>query len=82
MDSSLLDLNDKSLERGNISFLFNPDLPTEKQFVVLDNNAKTYQRMKQSKRPAEIDEEINVMMVGLSNINSNVYMFSPPILWI
>ena len=24
MDSSLLDLNDKSLERGNISFLFNP----------------------------------------------------------
>lgn len=90
MDSSLLDVNDKSLERGNISFLFNPgifkklgvsgrqeintlsnilELPEGEQFIMLDNNAKTYQKMKNEPSNHDMEEEVDVLMVCLCSID-------------
>ena len=38
------------------------DLPEGQQFIVMDNNAKTYQRMKHEPKPNELEEEIDFLM--------------------
>ncbi|KAI6172419.1 hypothetical protein M3Y98_00971300 [Aphelenchoides besseyi] len=42
MDTTLLNMSDKSWERGDVSFLFNPELPSDRQSVVLDNKRRTF----------------------------------------
>lgn len=63
MDTSLVDLNDKSWERGDLSFIFNPENENDKQFVILDNKIQTYQRIKSDSKNGDLDEEIDVLMV-------------------
>lgn len=66
MDTSLVDLNDKNWERGDISFIFNPDQEPDRQFVILDNNAKTFQRVKSEAQEQDMEEEVDVLMVSES----------------
>lgn len=41
------------------------DLPEGQQFIVMDNNAKTFQLMKHEPKKHELEEEIDVLMVVL-----------------
>lgn len=44
-DTTLVDFNDMSWERGDISFIFNGDQKPNKSLAVLDNKAKRYKRV-------------------------------------
>lgn len=63
MDTSLLSMNDKSWERGDVSFLFNPNLPAERQSVVLDNKRRTFCQLKSNWSSSQVEEEVDVLMV-------------------
>ncbi|CAJ0585920.1 unnamed protein product, partial [Mesorhabditis spiculigera] len=63
MDTTLVDFNEKSWERGDITFLFDAEAETpEQQLVVLDNKLKVYQRIRHEESECEVDEEIDVLM--------------------
>uniref|UniRef100_A0A7E4VRU1 ANK_REP_REGION domain-containing protein n=1 Tax=Panagrellus redivivus TaxID=6233 RepID=A0A7E4VRU1_PANRE len=63
MDTTLVDFNDRSWERGDISFIYNPHVEHLKQhLVVLDNKLKKYQRMKGSEIQRDLEEEVDVLM--------------------
>ncbi|KAI6218180.1 Ankyrin repeat-containing protein [Aphelenchoides fujianensis] len=62
MDTSLLSMNDKSWERGDVSFLFNPNLPAERQSVVLDNKRRTFCQLKSNWSSSQVEEEVDVLM--------------------
>lgn len=63
MDTTLVDFNDRSWERGDISFIYNPHVEHLKQhLVVLDNKSKVYQRLKGSQVEKDIEEEVDVLM--------------------
>ena len=57
----------KAFERGDISFLFNPDLPDDQQSVVLNNKERTYTRLKENWTNAELEEHVDVLMVRAYN---------------
>uniref|UniRef100_A0A914XRY3 Ankyrin repeat domain-containing protein 13C n=1 Tax=Plectus sambesii TaxID=2011161 RepID=A0A914XRY3_9BILA len=63
LDTTLVDFNDRTWERGDISFIY--DSTAEKpheQLVILDNKAKVYQRIRHEESDAELDEEVDVLM--------------------
>uniref|UniRef100_A0A914YFE4 Ankyrin repeat domain-containing protein 13C n=1 Tax=Panagrolaimus superbus TaxID=310955 RepID=A0A914YFE4_9BILA len=63
MDTTLVDFNDRSWERGDISFIYNPQVEHLKQhLVVLDNKKKVYQKLKNSSVEKDIEEEVDVLM--------------------
>ncbi|KAI6197352.1 hypothetical protein M3Y94_01214000 [Aphelenchoides besseyi] len=62
MDTTLLNMSDKSWERGDVSFLFNPELPSDRQSVVLDNKRCTFCQLKSNWNSKQIEEEVDVMM--------------------
>lgn len=45
LDTTLIDFTDMKCQRGDLSFIFNGDAPPSQSFVVLDNEAKVYQRI-------------------------------------
>ncbi|CAJ0955992.1 unnamed protein product, partial [Mesorhabditis belari] len=63
MDTTLVDFNEKSWERGDITFLFDAEAPDpQHQLVVLDNKLKVYQRVRHEESECEVDEEVDVLM--------------------
>uniref|UniRef100_A0A0K0E5E9 ANK_REP_REGION domain-containing protein n=1 Tax=Strongyloides stercoralis TaxID=6248 RepID=A0A0K0E5E9_STRER len=63
LDTTLVDFNDRSWERGDISFIFNPCADkTENELIILDNKSKVFQRMRRIESDLELDEEIDVLM--------------------
>ncbi|GMT13736.1 hypothetical protein PFISCL1PPCAC_5033, partial [Pristionchus fissidentatus] len=80
MDTTLVDFNERSWERGDISFMFNAEAPDEDQLVVIDNNAKVYQRVRYQESEAEIDEEVDVLMssdIVSAQMSTKPISFSP-----
>lgn len=45
LDTTLIDFTDMKCQRGDLSFIFNGDAKPSQSFVVLDNEAKVYQRI-------------------------------------
>jgi len=45
LDTTLIDFTDMKCQRGDLSFIFTGDAPPAQSFVVLDNEAKVYQRI-------------------------------------
>ncbi|VDD90155.1 unnamed protein product [Enterobius vermicularis] len=77
LDTTLVDLNDRSFERGDISFIYNSG--TEKKpsrFFILDNYAKVFQRVKNEDIESEIEDEVDLLM---SSDMVNVHMSTKPI---
>lgn len=63
LDTTLVDFNDRSWERGDISFIYNSGGEVAKdQLVILDNKAKVFQRIRHEESDAELDEEVDVLM--------------------
>uniref|UniRef100_A0A915Q5S7 ANK_REP_REGION domain-containing protein n=1 Tax=Setaria digitata TaxID=48799 RepID=A0A915Q5S7_9BILA len=63
LDTTLVDFNDRTWERGDISFLFTSDSKHAKdQLFILDHDAKVFRRIRKEESEAELDEEIDVLM--------------------
>ncbi|VDM21604.1 unnamed protein product [Wuchereria bancrofti] len=63
LDTTLVDFTDRTWERGNISFIFSSDSDRSKdQLLILDHEAKVFQRIRHEESEAELDEEIDVLM--------------------
>uniref|UniRef100_A0A0N5BZX6 ANK_REP_REGION domain-containing protein n=1 Tax=Strongyloides papillosus TaxID=174720 RepID=A0A0N5BZX6_STREA len=63
LDTTLVDFNDRSWERGDISFIFNPCADkVENELIILDNKSKVFQRMRRIESDLELDEEIDILM--------------------
>uniref|UniRef100_A0A3Q2PG04 Ankyrin repeat domain-containing protein 13C-like n=1 Tax=Fundulus heteroclitus TaxID=8078 RepID=A0A3Q2PG04_FUNHE len=62
LDTTLIDFNDMKCQRGDLSFIFNGDAPPAQSFVVLDNEAKVYQRIHHEESEMETEEEVDILM--------------------
>uniref|UniRef100_A0A914D2T3 Ankyrin repeat domain-containing protein 13C n=1 Tax=Acrobeloides nanus TaxID=290746 RepID=A0A914D2T3_9BILA len=63
MDTTLVDFNERTWERGDISFIYNPAAESVNQhLVVLDNKSKVFQRIRNQETDVELDEEVDVLM--------------------
>ncbi|VDK50078.1 unnamed protein product [Gongylonema pulchrum] len=63
LDTTLVDFNDRTWERGDISFIFTSDCDRSKdQLVILDHESKVFQRIRHEESEAELDEEVDVLM--------------------
>ncbi|KAL3994333.1 GPCR-chaperone family protein [Acanthocheilonema viteae] len=63
LDTTLVDFTDRTWERGNISFIFASDSDRAKnQLLILDHEAKVFQRIRHEESQTELDEEIDVLM--------------------
>uniref|UniRef100_A0A0R3S6W9 ANK_REP_REGION domain-containing protein n=1 Tax=Elaeophora elaphi TaxID=1147741 RepID=A0A0R3S6W9_9BILA len=61
LDTTLVDFSDRAWERGNISFIFASDRSKD-QLLILDHEAKVFQRIRHEESETELDEEIDVLM--------------------
>uniref|UniRef100_A0AC35U868 ANK_REP_REGION domain-containing protein n=1 Tax=Rhabditophanes sp. KR3021 TaxID=114890 RepID=A0AC35U868_9BILA len=63
LNTTLVDFNDRNWERGDISFIINPNSKKiENEIIILDNKSKVFQRIRKIESDAELDEEIDVLM--------------------
>uniref|UniRef100_H3CSX1 Ankyrin repeat domain 13C n=1 Tax=Tetraodon nigroviridis TaxID=99883 RepID=H3CSX1_TETNG len=65
LDTTLIDFTDMKCQRGDLSFIFNGDAPPSQSFVVLDNEAKVYQRIHHEttkESEMETEEEVDILM--------------------
>uniref|UniRef100_A0A3Q3ETF4 Ankyrin repeat domain-containing protein 13C-like n=1 Tax=Labrus bergylta TaxID=56723 RepID=A0A3Q3ETF4_9LABR len=62
LDTTLIDFNDMKCQRGDLSFIFNGDAAPSQSFVVLDNEAKVYQRIHHEESEMETEEEVDILM--------------------
>lgn len=49
-------------ERGDISFIFNGNAPSQKSLTVLDNNLRVYQNIKYEESEIDIEDEVDLLM--------------------
>ncbi|VDN51188.1 unnamed protein product [Dracunculus medinensis] len=61
LDTTLADFNERTWERGDISFIYDASADKSK-FFVLDHDTKIFQRIRHEETEAELDEEIDVLM--------------------
>lgn len=64
LDTTLVDFNERSWERGDLSFIYNTasDKKSKEHLVILDNKAKVFQRIRHEESDTELDEEVDVLM--------------------
>ncbi|CAC5384452.1 ANKRD13 [Mytilus coruscus] len=62
LDTTLVDFNGMHWERGDITFVFNGDMPPEKCLTVMDNKTKVYQRIKYEETEQEVEDEVDILM--------------------
>ncbi|XP_037642519.1 ankyrin repeat domain-containing protein 13C-like isoform X1 [Sebastes umbrosus] len=64
LDTTLIDFTDMKCQRGDLSFIFNGEAEPSQSFVVLDNEAKVYQRIHHEVRESEMEteEEVDILM--------------------
>nr|XP_057922468.1 ankyrin repeat domain-containing protein 13C-like isoform X2 [Doryrhamphus excisus] len=62
LDTTLIDFIDMKCQRGDLSFIFNGEAPPSQSFVVLDNEAKVYQRIHRDESEMETEEEVDILM--------------------
>ncbi|EFO21513.1 hypothetical protein LOAG_06976 [Loa loa] len=63
LDTTLVDFTDRTWMRGDISFIFSSDPDRSKnQLLILDHEAKVFQRIRHEESEVALDEEIDVLM--------------------
>uniref|UniRef100_A0A667ZQT1 Ankyrin repeat domain-containing protein 13C-like n=1 Tax=Myripristis murdjan TaxID=586833 RepID=A0A667ZQT1_9TELE len=62
LDTTLIDFTDMKCQRGDLSFIFSGDATPSQSFVVLDNEAKVYQRIHHEESEMETEEEVDILM--------------------
>ncbi|KAG7524017.1 ankyrin repeat domain-containing protein 13C-like [Solea senegalensis] len=62
LDTTLIDFTDMKCQRGDLSFIFKGDASPSQSFVVLDNEAKVYQRIHHEESEMETEEEVDILM--------------------
>ncbi|XP_076001189.1 ankyrin repeat domain-containing protein 13C-like [Genypterus blacodes] len=62
LDTTLIDFSDMKCQRGDLSFIFTGDAPPAQSFVVLDKEAKVYQRIHHEESEMETEEEVDILM--------------------
>ncbi|CAD5111853.1 DgyrCDS1117 [Dimorphilus gyrociliatus] len=62
LDTTLVDFNDMKWERGDISFVFNGNIKGSKNFTILDNKLKVYQKFKHEETEDETQDDIDILM--------------------
>ncbi|XP_029308775.1 ankyrin repeat domain-containing protein 13C isoform X2 [Cottoperca gobio] len=62
LDTTLIDFTDMKCQRGDLSFIFNGEAEPSQSFVVLDNEAKVYQRIHHEESEMETEEEVDILM--------------------
>uniref|UniRef100_A0A672ZDV7 Ankyrin repeat domain-containing protein 13C-like n=1 Tax=Sphaeramia orbicularis TaxID=375764 RepID=A0A672ZDV7_9TELE len=62
LDTTLIDFTDMKCQRGDLSFIFDGDAAPSQSFVVLDNDAKVYQRIHHEESEMETEEEVDILM--------------------
>ncbi|KAG7269318.1 hypothetical protein CRUP_031838 [Coryphaenoides rupestris] len=62
LDTTLIDFTDMKCQRGDLSFIFTGDAAPSQSFVVLDNEAKVYQRIHHEESEMETEEEVDILM--------------------
>lgn len=62
LDTTLVDFSDMRWERGDISFIFNGNAPSNQSLTVLDNILKVYQNVKYEESEIEIEDEVDLLM--------------------
>ncbi|XP_031721071.1 ankyrin repeat domain-containing protein 13C-like [Anarrhichthys ocellatus] len=62
LDTTLIDFTDMKCQRGDLSFIFNGEAASAQTFVVLDNEAKVYQRIHHEESEMETEEEVDILM--------------------
>ena len=63
MDTTLVDFNERTWERGDISFIFDASADDPAQsLVILDNKAKVFQRVKYEESDVDLEDEVDVLM--------------------
>ncbi|KAK0141388.1 Ankyrin repeat domain-containing protein 13C-A [Merluccius polli] len=62
LDTTLIDFTDMKCQRGDLSFIFTGDAAPAQSFVVLDNEAKVYQRIHHEESEMETEEEVDILM--------------------
>lgn len=62
MDTTLVDFNDMRWERGDLTFIFDPEGPPQSAVIMVDNSTKLYQRVMQEEREREIEDEVDLLM--------------------
>ncbi|XP_061152030.1 ankyrin repeat domain-containing protein 13C-like [Syngnathus typhle] len=62
LDTTLIDFIDMKCQRGDLSFIFNGAAPPSQSFVVLDNEARVYQRIHHEESEMETEEEVDILM--------------------
>ncbi|KAJ3595394.1 hypothetical protein NHX12_004698 [Muraenolepis orangiensis] len=61
LDTTLIDFTDKC-QRGDLSIIFTGDAAPAQSFVILDNEAKVYQRIHHEESEMETEEEVDILM--------------------
>ncbi|XP_068460183.1 ankyrin repeat domain-containing protein 13C-like [Clinocottus analis] len=62
LDTTLIDFTDMKCQRGDLSFIFTGEAAPSQTFVVLDNEAKVYQRIHHEESEMETEEEVDILM--------------------
>lgn len=62
LDTTLVDFSEMRWERGDITFLYRGDLPTEQALAVMDNKAKVYQFVRHQESELEFEDEVDLLM--------------------
>ncbi|XP_053738626.1 ankyrin repeat domain-containing protein 13C-A-like isoform X2 [Synchiropus splendidus] len=62
LDTTLIDFSDMKCQRGDLSFVFSGDSAPSQSFVVLDNEARVYQRIHHEESEVETEEEVDILM--------------------
>lgn len=53
MDTTLVNFNDRTWERGDVSFIYKAEAKPGDCLVILDNKAKVFQRVRYEVRPVK-----------------------------
>ncbi|RDD43687.1 Ankyrin repeat domain-containing protein 13C [Trichoplax sp. H2] len=62
VDSTLADFSEMKWQRGDVSLIFNGNNDAHPLPIVLDNDKKTFQKMRFKDDDAEVDEEVDLLM--------------------
>ncbi|KAK9538556.1 hypothetical protein VZT92_003718 [Zoarces viviparus] len=79
LDTTLVDFTDMKYQRGDLSLIFNREAESPQTFVVLDNEAKVYQRIHHEECEMETEEEVDILMsrdVYAANLSTKSISFS------
>ncbi|XP_065841392.1 ankyrin repeat domain-containing protein 13C-like [Oscarella lobularis] len=62
MDTTLVDFSDMKWQRGDLSFIYNGELSCNGAVMLLDNQLKVYQKMRERLDEVDLEDEVDFLM--------------------